>query len=137
MGISNRRWLLLSGVIALGLPGCSDTSGPDGPGSGADEPLQKDLISITGTVTTALGDRVQNVSVELWGVSGSDPESQVYDMLDEDLTDPAGEFSVFHSPCSDHTRYFLDLEIACFPIGFREVECGTHQLDFVWARTGG
>lgn len=132
MRISKRWWLLLPGVIALGFPGCSDASGPEGPGQTPDDPDVEDLVSITGTVTTSLGDRVDGVSVHLWGVTGSDPESMVYELLDQDLTDPTGEFSVFHSPCSDYSTHFIDLEIACFPIGYREVECGTHKMNFVW-----
>jgi hypothetical protein len=114
--------------------GCQDSNGPfDPPNDEFDSPA--DTIAITGTISTPAGGRVEGVTIQLWGVS--DPGSApTYHELSKATSDATGEFSVSHPSCTDHARYFLNLEMACIPIGLREVGCGIHHFDFVWTPPG-
>ena len=130
-------WLciLLVAPLAVALAGCEDATGSAGPPLNDSDPASNDLVEVRGTVTTPLGNRVEGVHVRLFGVS-ADSIAPVYDQLDEDLTDATGAFSVYHSTCRDYPRYFVDLEIACFPIGLREVGCGTFDFEFIFNWSG-
>ncbi|MFC1662296.1 hypothetical protein ACFL3S_12735 [Gemmatimonadota bacterium] len=95
-----------------------------------------DAVAVTGRISTPAGDRVGGVHIQLWGVKEVDPSFPTYDGLAEDVSDIAGEFSVYYPSRNDYSRYFIDLEIACFPIGLREVGCGAQHFEFVWNPPG-
>ena len=130
-------WLRFSLVASLAavLAGCGNAPGSTGLPPDDSDPAADDLVEVLGTVSTPLGNRVEGVYVRLFGVS-ADSIMPAYYQLDEDLTDATGAFSVFHSTCRDYPRYFVDLEIACIPIGLREVGCGTYTFEFIFRGLG-
>jgi hypothetical protein len=130
---TSRAWLL-PWVASLLLAGCGDDSGPAGPLE--EEDIPPEIVFVTGTVSTPLGNRVEFVNVRLYGVYG-DTLNPSFDLLAHDTTDATGAFEVEYEDCLAYPRFFIDLEIACFPIGLREVGCGAWVFDFIWDRPGG
>jgi hypothetical protein len=130
---SRSWWCLLPLAASCVLVGCGNGSGPAGPQEEEEIPL--DAVIVTGTVTTPSGDRVSLVNVRLFGVYG-DSLNPSYDALAVDTTDATGAFLVEYADCHAYPRFFLDLEIGCFPIGLREVGCGAWEFDFVWNPPG-
>jgi hypothetical protein len=100
-----------------------------------EEEIPLGTVLVSGTVTTPSGDRVSLVSVRLVGVYG-DSLNPSYDVLAVDTTDATGAFLVDYSDCHAYPRFFVDLEIGCFPIGLREVGCGAWAFDFIWSPPG-
>jgi hypothetical protein len=127
------RWLCPLAASCL-LGGCDDPSGPAGPHG--EEEIPPDIVSVTGTVSTPLGNRVEFVNVRLYGVYG-DTLNPSFELLAHDTTDATGAFEVEYDDCHAYPRFFIDLEIGCFPIGLREVGCGVWVFDFIWNRPGG
>lgn len=60
-------------------------------------------------------------------VAGCDGGDPVSGLREEEQADP---------DCHEYPPFFVDLEIACFPIGLREVGCGAWALDLVWNPMG-
>ena len=132
--LASRSWWCLLSLAATCVPaGCGNDSGPAGPLE--EEEISPDAVLVTGTVTTPSGNRVSQVNVRLFGVYG-DTLAPSYDALAVDTTDATGAFLVEHADCHTYPRFFLDLEIGCFPIGLREVGCGAWEFDFVWNPPG-
>lgn len=131
--ITSREWLL-PWVASLLLAGCSDDFGPAGPPE--EKGTSPDIVWVTGTVSTPLGNRVEFVNVRLYGVF-CDSLNPSYTLLAHDTTDATGAFEVGFDDCHAYPRFFIDLEIGCFPIGLREVGCGAWVFDFFWNRPGG
>ena len=130
---SRSWWCLLPLAASCVLAGCGNGSGPAGPLE--EEEISADAVIVTGTVTTPSGNRVSQVNVRLFGVYG-DSLNPSYDALAVDTTDATGAFLVEYADCHAYPRFFLDLEIGCFPIGLREVGCGAWEFDFVWNPPG-
>ena len=134
MRVFRTPWWLLPVVSSCLLAGCDEEYPPTGPAE--EEELPSDIVLVTGTVSTPIGNRVEFVNVRLFGVYG-DSLNPSYDQLDADTTDAAGAFLVEYSDCMAYPRFFVDLEIACFPIGLREVGCGAWDFTFIWNPPGG
>lgn len=134
MRVRTAAWWLLSWAASLLMAGCTDDSSPAGPQE--EEDTSPDIVLVTGTVTTPLGNRVEFVNVRLYGVYG-DTLNPSFELLAHDTTDATGAFEVEYADCHAYPRFFIDLEIGCFPIGLREVGCGTWDFTFIWNRPGG
>lgn len=133
MRVSPARWWLLPWMTSFLLAGCGNDLEPAG--LQEEEDLPPDIVRVTGTVSTLRGDRVEFVDVRLFGVFG-DSLNPNFALLAQDTTDATGAFLVEYEDCQAYPRFFVDLEIACFPIGLREVGCGAWNLAFVWNPPG-
>jgi len=134
MRIKHVPWWLLALSAPFLQMGCGDDAGPAGPSE--EEEIPPDVLWVVGTVTTPQGDRVEFVNVRLYGIYG-DSLNPSWELLAHDTTDGTGAFEVEYDDCHAFPRFFLDLEIGCFPIGLKEVGCGAWDLSFIWNRPGG
>ena len=85
MRVKPAPWWSLPWAASLLMAGCTDDSSPAGPRE--EEDTTPDIVLVTGTVSTPLGNRVEFVNVRLYGVYG-DTLNPSFELLAHDTPTP-------------------------------------------------